>query len=281
MSRDPALYHMARLSSFDLGLLRSPGPGLGNLLLPIARAFGARRRHGGTLVYPTFRQLKIGTILRWERDFRTYGDLFRGRAGREWGDWIRAGMCKKVPEDQLDMALARDRAMTVTYTGLGRQFHQIMDEAAPFAEWLDGTARYQGLIQDSYDIAVHIRLGDFFVDRPDGVKGSGYRQSYDWYRDAVALARDILGEANPRVMLFTDEDPNQVAGELGLDAVELDPGQNAVTAIRNLSKARLIVTSRSSFSMWGVFLGGAQAIWQQGYDLGDKMPVRDGLDQFL
>lgn len=282
MSAQPALYHMARLSAVDLGILRSPGPGLGNLLVPIARAFAGQRRHGGTLVYPTIRQLKIGTILRWERDLRTYGGLFRGRTSGEWADWARAHMRTKYPEDQIETALAAQRPGTVVYEGLAGYFHRIMDEAGPFAAWLDSTARYRGQVDGPFDIAVHIRLGDFAAAAAGTtITGHNFRQSFDWYRDAIAMARDLLGESNPRIMLFTDEDPASVAGELGLDRVEIDPGQNAITAIRNLSRARLVVTSRSSFSMWGVFLGGTQAIWHRDFDLAADMPVRDGLDHFL
>lgn len=280
MTETPALYHMPHLSSVDLGFVRSPGPGLGNLLLPIARAFAAQQTYGGRLVYPTFRQIKIGSVLRRERDSRTYGNLFNARTGTEWSHWLRAQSRRKVSEDHLQDTHATGKPATIRYAGLEGYFHKLQGASAPFGGWLDRHARYDGLLTDTYDIALHIRLGDFQPTNED-VPGQSYRQSFDWYRNALAHARDLLGLPEARVVLFTDEDPVQVGEELGLANIMPDPGRNAVTAIRNLSRAKMIVTSRSSFSMWGVFLGGTQAIWHKNFDLASRMPLRPDHDHFL
>ena len=50
-------YHLPLLSSPDVGLFRAPGPGLGNLLFPIARAVVGRETLGGRVVIPTMRQI--------------------------------------------------------------------------------------------------------------------------------------------------------------------------------------------------------------------------------
>ena len=70
-------YVYARLSSWDFGVLRVFGAGLGNLLFPWARSMVLARSAGLIPIFPTWPQLKLGPIFRRERDARTYQDLFR------------------------------------------------------------------------------------------------------------------------------------------------------------------------------------------------------------
>jgi hypothetical protein len=48
--------------------------------------------------------------------------------------------------------------------------------------------------------------------------------------------------------------------------------------MRNMSRARIIVASRSSFAMWGAWLGQAPAIWDREFDIEPFFPLRPGLD---
>jgi hypothetical protein len=269
------LFHMPVLSRYDFGMIRSPGPGLGNLLFPIARALDGQRRLGGTFVYPTILQLKLGTYLRRERDKRTYSDEFRRRTLPEWRQWLRAKLVRpKVAEGT---ASTWREPRTILYEGLGRCFHELPKDAARMRDWVDRNASYKGLLQCRYDVGVHVRLGDFQAG-PDAGNGTATRQPMEWYQSAIQSARDLTSGRASRIVLFTDGDPTQVKQLLGISELEFDPSRNAVTAIRNLSSARCIVTSRSTFSMWSAYLGDAVALWHREFSKADIYPGRGDKD---
>ena len=69
----------------DLGLIRFGGAGLGNILIPWARAVISCERSNFTLINPTWPSLKIGPLLRRESDLRFYGNLFRPIPGSVTG----------------------------------------------------------------------------------------------------------------------------------------------------------------------------------------------------
>ena len=88
-SLEPLILHVPILSRPDIGFIRRTGPGLDNLLFPLARALIVSRGDG-ELVFPTMRQFKVGPFLRREDDLRTYGDIFRARIYVEWKNWLTA-----------------------------------------------------------------------------------------------------------------------------------------------------------------------------------------------
>ena len=273
MERGPR--HLPVLSRLDLGLVRSPGPGLGNLLFPIARALIGRERHGGAFIHPTMRQVKIGTLLRRERDPRFYGDVFRGRNAGEWRDWLACRFASRTPE-----ADYQGGPGVVAYSGLGRYFHDLAGYREPVSDWIRDRAILNGPVEADYDIGIHVRQGDFTAAR-EGSSGHSMRQSFDWDRQAFAEARALSGTSHPKTFLFTDEDPARVASGLGIAGVGIDPSGNAITAILNLSRARIVIASRSTFSTWAIYLGDAVAIWDRDFDLAFQWAPRGKRDVFL
>ena len=125
-------------------------------------------------------------------------------------------------------------------------------------------------------------MGDF-TEVDNGGAGHSVRQPYEWYRQAYTLACKQLDLTSDtvKVVLFTDEDPIKVRDALGLKSIDIDPSRNGITAIHNLSKARCVVTSRSTFSMWAVYLGNMPAIWDKKLNLSDSFPPRPNLDMYL
>ncbi|MGD9669401.1 MAG: hypothetical protein AB7U75_10135 [Hyphomicrobiaceae bacterium] len=265
---------MPRLSGFDLGIIRSPGPGLGNLLFPIARALIGRERYGGELVYPTMRQVKFGTILRRERDLRTYGRVLRPRTARDWRLWVQWRTMTAVHE-----AAYMDGCenVAVIYEGLGRQFHDLAGHSQYVGQWLRATRWSDSPLAQAYDIGLHIRLGDFTPGKSNAPTHN-VRQEIEWYRSALDLAKSLMSTTRPRVRLFTDGDAAELARQIGIGDLDIDTSVNALTAMLNLSQAATIITSRSSFSMWGVYLGNARAIWDRRFDIERTFPWRQGID---
>lgn len=260
------LYHRPVLSSPDLGFVRAPGPGLGNLLFPIARAVIGAERMGGAVVRPTIRQFKLGTFLRNESDKRTYGDVFRHRSARELLLWARAAAVTQLVEG----ATIPLHDAAIRYGGTARYFHDLEGCETAVRHWIDGNARYNGVLDTTCDIAVHVRLGDFAT----GSGNDNVRIPLGWYAEAIELAKHTINVATPRIAIFSDGTPDELAELHQRYSMTPDPGRNALTSMRNISRARILVASRSTFSMWGAFLGGIPAIWDSTFDRSPFFPHR-------
>lgn len=271
------LLHWPKLSRLDTGFVRSPGPGLGNLLFPISRALIGRETYGGALVYPTMRQAKIGTYLRREADKRTYGDVLRPRSASDWKRWWSRFGRPVVDERAFD---GTQRRAVIAYSGMGRYFHDLQGHRGLIASWLRDNIR-QPLDPAPIDIALHVRLGDFSVGSPSS-GANNVRQPLGWYREAFEQAKSLLGSENPSAVLFTDSDAQAIADQLGIPGLKFDRSANALASIMQLSAAKVLVASRSTFSMWAAFLGGMPAIWDRNYgDRTKSMPHRPGLDHLF
>ena len=269
------LYHNPSLSSLDFGLVRTPGPGLGNLLFPILRAVIGREARGGTFVYPTSAQFKWGPLLRGERDKRFYTNVARRRSGAEWRDWLRSRLGGPSVGER-DPAAAAMTDGVIQYSGVRDYFHDLAGHRALVRSWYAGNMR-GGPAGEDYDIAVHIRLGDFLAD-PDRTGDVNTRTSFDWYRRAIDEGAKRLGIANPRLLVFTDGSFDEVREGLGQGDLRFDESAQAAAAIATMAQARLMVTSRSTFSMWGAFLGDRPAIWDATFDYRKYFPHRADLD---
>lgn len=254
------IFHLPELSRPDFGLFRGPGPGLGNLLFPVARALEAQRQRGGIMVFPTMRQIKIGTYLRREKDKRTYGEILRPRTREEAMDWFRATIRRKQLETDTD-----HHAQVIRYVGMGRQFQDLSPDPEFLRQFLSGASRIPVPVQE-YDIAMHVRLGDFAPPSASATQ-KNIQVPLEWYREALWAARELLGGGVQRGILFSDEAPEVVIGKLGLEGFVPEPQGTALTSILLMSQAKVLIGSRSTFSLWGQYLGKSHAFWPQGFDL--------------
>jgi len=83
------MYHYPLLSSLDIGLIRAPGPGFGNLLFPIGRALQEAKSKKEVFVRPTMLNLKIGPLIRMEKDLRLYNKELKRRNYNDWVNFLR------------------------------------------------------------------------------------------------------------------------------------------------------------------------------------------------
>jgi hypothetical protein len=271
------LYHLPVLSAGDFGLIRLVGPGLGNLLFPIGRALIGRARLGGAFVYPTMRQLKIGPFLRGEADNRTYGRVLKGRSAFEWRQWLATRRLPQIGEDVRELP---EEPAAIAYYGMRGHFHDLAGHRELIGGWLAANA-YRSPGGDGtvaqYDIAIHVRLGDFAATSSTS-RNPSIQLPMEWYRVALAEARGLAGAVQPRMTLFTDGDAESVKRCLEVQNIDVDSSPNALMAIQRIAGCKVLVASRSTFSMWGAFLGDTVAVWDRRFDLSTYFPPRPGFD---
>jgi len=247
---------------------------LGNLLFPLARAAIGREQLGGSLVVPTLRQFKIGPYFRCEKDKRTYGDILRPRTRQEWVEWANSIVQKSVNEDT-----DPGQANVVRYQGLKSQFHDLSGHAELVRKTLDSLSKCE-LTGDTYDIALHVRLGDF-VTGSQYDPGQSTRLPLDWYKTAFEQACDMLESRTLKCTLFSDENAAKVISQLGISNLQPEQSHNALATMFSMSRARILIGSRSTFSLWAQYLGESKAIWPKGFALGQYKPIDVSRDHFL
>lgn len=226
---------------------------------------------------PTMRQFKIGPYVRRERDKRTYGDILLGRDWSETRDWLRARRAPRMREG----FYAGQSEVCVTYEGLGAQFHDLVGQKKLVRAFLETRAVRRPESHEGAAIAIHVRRGDFAPPDATGT-GQNVQVPLDWYRHAYHVARERLGSGrSPSVMVFSDEDPVRITCELGLPNSSPEPVLNALHSIFLLSQARVLIGARSTFSLWGNYLGNGLSIWPRGFDLGRFKPVDSNADIFV
>lgn len=262
------LIHRPLLSKFDFFLFRTQGPGFGNLLFPLYRAYQGSKQYGGELIFPQFRQIKLGTYLRNEKDKRTYGDIFASRSLRDLTLQARSLISEKTTEEEFTTNNPHwhTKFTTVEYSGLKNYFKDLNPEnRSEFSQYLINRATEKNHllariqeIKNNNEIAIHLRLGDFKTITP-GTKEATFmnaRTDIDWYGDNI---RNLQKEDSTlKFTLFTDEAdlPEEYLEKLGNPIV--DKSKNALEAILCMAHHRTIIGSKSSFSMWAAFLGNSE-----------------------
>lgn len=263
------LIHRPVLSNLDFFYFRILGPGFGNLLFPLYRAFQAHQTYGGDLIFPQFRQLKIGPHVRREKDRRSYGDIFLSRTKNDIFLQARSLIQRAVEENKFSEQILRDSAgsVIIKYKGLKKFFNDFnVEHRDGFKKYLIEHARSKTAINfcresiTSQRVAIHLRMGDFSVTASNENKGHGMnvRTDLDWFIKNVDILR--AKNSNLEFTLFTDEVdlPGPVIERLGWPAI--DRSENALDALLCMASHQIIIGSKSTFSLWAAYLGNSE-LW--------------------
>jgi len=270
-------YHYPKLSSIDLGFIRSPGPGLGNLLLPISRALIGSIRYQGIFIHPTIPQLKIGPIIRRETDKRVYWSILKARSVSQWKDFLRIwsvpNRCGEMHAYDVDSCLIPKTSRVIRYEGLKNYFHDLEGFEMEIYDWISKNTLPEAPQISPPDVVVHIRQGDFSEYNPHNVD-TCYQTPFDWYADAIKLATKASTRSNDPVLLLTDGFHQDVARQIDLNNYVLPPsGYTALQTILLGAKAKILIASKSTFSMWMRFLGKSQVYWEPEFDISRYLKV--------
>ena len=261
--------HVPLLSSLDLGYVRWPGAGLGNLLFPISRAIIAQHNTGGILLFATMRQIKLGPYLRREDDKRTYGEIFQGRSLDEWLQWI---------EFRFSYFLSHS-SKYIFYSGIGNYFYDLHEYNELISDFIEARVRLP-IVYEEFDIALHLRSGDF-SDYDAKNTGQSIRNPRSFYQAALVRAVKVVNKKNPKIVVFSDSPACEVKKYVGFDVLNIEQKVNALHSIMKMSRAKVIITSRSTFSLWAQFLGNTCAIWPKNFDLARYKYVDPKRDVFV
>ena len=259
----PCVY--SNLGGRDLGVVRIAGPGVGNMLFPWARALLASRALGIPMLSPTWPQLKIGSLLRSERDTRFYLRTFISRPDEITGfnRLLRLLLQHRVPESR-HAQITRTAPVIRSFHGLGNFFHDLEHGRDIIVREILGILSPRlteglGASQGTPDLGVHIRMGDFsrntVIETYDGRTNSTIPM--DWYRAQIERFGTRDGR---RAIVFSDGKDEELSDILSLPGVVRAEERSAIEDILALSRAEMLITSHSTFGYWSVFLGNGKAV---------------------
>lgn len=261
-----------RLSRVDLGLVRVLGPGLGNLLFPWARSVVLAHRTGYPLLYPTWPQIKIGSVLRRERDTRFYSDLFRCPPRGYVSGAARLALLAcgvRVPESALESASqVRGRPRLAVVEGMAGLFEPLVGHHELVRTELirmTHECHLRGATHaNAGGVSIHVRLGDFLPASTEALRTGNYnyRIPLSWY---VARAQELqqrLGVS--RFHVFSDGSDAELADLLALPGAQRVDFGSSIADLIALAHSRVLIASGSTFSMWASYLGSMPTLWYPG-----------------
>lgn len=232
-----------KLGGFELfSLVRLGGPGFGNILLTIAHGIKTAQEKNCELIYPVIPQFKFGPYYRRERDKRTYFGEIKHRP------FLTAYQIVKsiLFSDQL-----------VKVEGLYDYFRSLEEHKSFIRRWLFSNLSDPKPVNPKiYDIAIHVRRGDF--SNGPTINGQNQQLSDDWCIRALELAINESVCEKCDILVSSDDNGEifeVIKKHLGSRAnVSRNIQSKAFASIQKLSNTRTMIISRSTFSLWAVFL---------------------------
>lgn len=261
----------AHLGGVDLAVFRWGGPGLGNLLFPWARCVIWTERSGVPMLAPVWPQLKLGPLLRGERDLRGYAHHFQAAPGDIGGlsRLFLLGSCKQSDEDGQTLSSGLgSTGEIVRFSGLRDYFGSLRGASGLLLRRLRQIVQ-PGLVPEPLapgTLAVHFRCGDFRPATKDEESGflqqglpNQVRIPLPQLVRAVQDVREVVGQVPVRV--YSDGADEEIGALLALPDAVRAPRRAAISDLLEMATASLLIQApHSTFSMWGAFLGDVPTI---------------------
>jgi hypothetical protein len=265
----------ARISVAEQSTLR--GAGLGNEIIPLAKAYIAARELGLTLAKPRWsgNRYHLASHFGWSPptllaenlwtyrlpQVRVTEDLFRATGETDYG--------KAVVEIADRLELRSQRRVALVHGGMWGGYlaiHSARNYVRQLVLGAPGVAeRLDQLDLPSHDevvVAVHVRLGDF--SSLPVTRGAWNRLvPLSWYRDALVALGDVLGDRRWRCLVVSDGSRKALAPIVDLPNVEVVSSSSVLGDLAVLASADLLVCSASSFSMTASFLSNSPYLWHE------------------
>jgi hypothetical protein len=251
--------------------IRIGGNGLGNLLLTWARCLSEAEKNGWQMIWPTWGSFKPKNWWANPYDHRTYTDLFRPTRRYLWGwrkpyrlvrasPWISEAECAHggVPDGSV-----------VQYRGMAGLFSPFLTSQSLVLSELLAMTRERHLVgyrnTSPAPIAIHVRRGDFI--RWDSLDETASAHNsmlpIEWYISALKAVREVAGRPVP-ACVFSDGTIEELLPLTSMTAVTRVEYGSGLADMLALTRARLLIASGSTFSMWGTYLGQVPTVWHPG-----------------
>lgn len=240
--------------------------GLGNLLWMWAKAVCWASDHQVPVLKPRWVYWSWGRFLRKDSDKRRYCGFFLSDGSI--GGWARLWRLmtyrRVLPNEYRDGM----RRCLVTFSELGDftpligRHEQVRD--AFYRIVLPSHLPSEEVFPDRY-IALHVRMGDFspYVATALESGETNMRIPVEWYREALQSCRKQIGSDIPAVV-FSDGTDGDLAMLLDEPNISRSQGHSALEDLVALSRADLLIASRSSFSLWAAYVGQMPVIYYRG-----------------
>jgi hypothetical protein len=251
--------------------------GLGNCLLPWARAVVFARTHSLPILGPQWVQPRLGAVLRREKVNRFYFNEISNRdyikGLRKWLILVRAA---QVNEDEAVRVIScghktGNRSTVVVFQGMRDLFRDLWHHHQIIHEELHRIVARTILekvasIREPF-VAMHVRRGDIITPglTEAQLMAKKHYTPLTWF---VAAAKAIRAEASFRtipIYVVSDGYEHELAELLAIPNCCLKTLGSAIGDILLLSKATLLfATAHSTFSMWGSYLGRMPTLYYPG-----------------
>ncbi len=236
-----------------LNLVRIGGPGLGNLLFPLSRAYIYSLKYKSEILPPIWPSLKPGAFIRGEKEKRGYTDIFKSFFLKRTILQVKNIFNKSLTENQFlenIAAYSQNKDITVKVEGLRGYFkdlegyhnellHYILETASP-------TINKTYTQFNENNIGIHIRLGDYNEENKTPI---------DWYVNTIKILQEDKKYQNTSFIIFSDGKDEELRAILDIPNCKRVDKPNALSDILCLSKCQIIIGSNSTFSAWAAFLG--------------------------
>lgn len=244
-----------------------PKAGLGNMLIPWADCLLWCRDNDAQMLSPSWTRLRLGPMLRRERDKRLYHRLFdTGDAISGWRRVVLLASLRKVSSEAWRAGAIESfqgESTIVCFSDM-RLFGNLIGKHTEVHSALYRITRpgyYPTDLPATPFVGIHVRLGDYRPSpRDGGFNAVFYRLPLVWYAGCLQEMRQAVGSVLPAIV-FSDGTDEELAPLLQLPAVVRSPYRQAITDMLALAQSVAIITSRSTFSLWGSYLSQAPSVW--------------------
>jgi len=277
--------------------------GLGNCMLPWARAVVVARKNCWPVIAPQWIQPRLGAILRREKVKRFYLNDFTNRgylAGlHKWWILNRAG---SINEDDLLAVIPSAvqpscHSRVIIFEGLKNYFRDIWHDHSIVHDELLRIVSPRILeklkLMNQPFIAMHVRRGDIMQPglTAEQLLAKRHYTPLSWFVAAAKTIRQDSGWQELPIYVVSDGHAHELAELLAIPNCHLITLGTAIGDIMLLAKARLLFASaHSTFSMWGSYLGRVPTLYYPGkmdqnifppeagivereWDMGQKLPL--------
>ena len=271
-------YVYPKLSKNDWLIVRLGGSGLGNILFPYARAISFAKKNNFKVIWPTWPSIKIGPFLRREKDKRFYNDLFTNNSGYIDGiKKIYLLLAKKKISEKFFTSNSNLNSNNeiIIFQGMDNNFKGIIHDRDIIKEDIIRNLAPKNKLVLQFNaensICMHVRLGDFQKSGYDKLLAGNNNTSIpiEWYVKIGKSIREIVNKC-VKIYVFSDGTDDELKQLLELKNIERKTFGTSIADIIAMSKAKLFISSRSTFSDWARFLGGMTTITFPGRREKDK-----------